>query len=241
MPGPGAWEVSLDAAGSGRAGGGSRDQAAAALRSAHALPASPLPPQDARAGQGSLLWRAADSTGRSRPAHPAALNPPSPISEPIEPIEPIEPSCLGVPLQDPTLVPGYDGALLRLAVDLTDRFLPAFDTPTGIPLSWVNLRHVRGGGGGGLRAEKGRAESTSGRARQGVAGRGGCNRRQPGPLNNNQNMCAAGTGTGLTPALAASPTSPVLRLRRARSGGTCAPPAPPAPARCCWSLGCCRA
>ncbi|EFN53006.1 hypothetical protein CHLNCDRAFT_7049, partial [Chlorella variabilis] len=43
--------------------------------------------------------------------------------------------------QDPTLVPGYDGSLLRLAVDLTDRFMPAFETPTGVPLSWVNLRH----------------------------------------------------------------------------------------------------
>ena len=40
------------------------------------------------------------------------------------------------------LVPAYDGCLLRLAVDLADRFMPAFDTPTGIPLSWVNLRHV---------------------------------------------------------------------------------------------------
>ncbi|KAL4855837.1 Alpha-mannosidase I [Chlorella vulgaris] len=43
--------------------------------------------------------------------------------------------------QDPALVPGYDGSLLRLAVDLTNRFMPAFDTPTGVPLSWVNLRH----------------------------------------------------------------------------------------------------
>jgi hypothetical protein len=48
-------------------------------------------------------------------------------------------------LQDPSLVPGYDGSLLGLSVDLTNRFLPAFDTPTGIPLSWVNLRHVREG------------------------------------------------------------------------------------------------
>ena len=40
-------------------------------------------------------------------------------------------------------MPGYDGSLLRLAVDLTDRFMPAFETPTGVPLSWVNLRHVR--------------------------------------------------------------------------------------------------
>lgn len=43
-------------------------------------------------------------------------------------------------------MPGYNGSLLRLAVDLTDRFMPAFDTPTGIPLSWVNLRRVGGGG-----------------------------------------------------------------------------------------------
>ena len=49
--------------------------------------------------------------------------------------------------QDPSLVPGYDGALLRLAVELTDRLLPAFDTPTGVPLSWVNLRKVRVGAG----------------------------------------------------------------------------------------------
>lgn len=33
----------------------------------------------------------------------------------------------------------YDGSLLRLAQDLGDRLLPAFDTPSGIPLSWVNL------------------------------------------------------------------------------------------------------
>lgn len=39
-------------------------------------------------------------------------------------------------------MPGYDGSLLRLAVELTDRLLPAFDTPTGVPLSWVNLRKV---------------------------------------------------------------------------------------------------
>lgn len=41
-------------------------------------------------------------------------------------------------------MPGYDGALLRLGVDLADRLLPAFDTPTGVPLSWVNLRKVWG-------------------------------------------------------------------------------------------------
>lgn len=49
-------------------------------------------------------------------------------------------------LKDPSLVPGYSGALLRAATDLGDRLLPAFDTPTGIPLSWINLRsgQVRG-------------------------------------------------------------------------------------------------
>lgn len=43
-------------------------------------------------------------------------------------------------------VPGYDGALLRLAVDLGNRLLPAFDTRSGIPLSWVHLRKVGAGG-----------------------------------------------------------------------------------------------
>ncbi|KAL3161638.1 hypothetical protein ABBQ32_010493 [Trebouxia sp. C0010 RCD-2024] len=40
----------------------------------------------------------------------------------------------------PSAVPGYDGALLRLATDLGNRLLPAFDTKSGIPLSWVHLR-----------------------------------------------------------------------------------------------------
>lgn len=35
----------------------------------------------------------------------------------------------------------YDGHLLRLAVDLADRLVPAFDTKTGIPFGTVNLRH----------------------------------------------------------------------------------------------------
>ena len=34
----------------------------------------------------------------------------------------------------------HDDALLTLAVDLGRRLLPAFDTPTGIPYAWVNLR-----------------------------------------------------------------------------------------------------
>ena len=42
----------------------------------------------------------------------------------------------------PSVVPGYDGALLRLATDLGNRLLPAFDTKSGIPLSWVHLRKV---------------------------------------------------------------------------------------------------
>lgn len=44
---------------------------------------------------------------------------------------------------DPTLVPGYDGALLRAAANLGNRLMPAFDTPTGLPLSWINLRRGR--------------------------------------------------------------------------------------------------
>ncbi|KAK2754721.1 alpha mannosidase-like protein [Arachnomyces sp. PD_36] len=35
----------------------------------------------------------------------------------------------------------YDGQLLRLAVDLAKRILPAFYTPTGLPYPRVNLRH----------------------------------------------------------------------------------------------------
>jgi hypothetical protein len=35
----------------------------------------------------------------------------------------------------------YDGQLLRLAVDLGERLLPAFFTPTGLPYPRVNLRH----------------------------------------------------------------------------------------------------
>ncbi|ODV92630.1 glycoside hydrolase family 47 protein [Tortispora caseinolytica NRRL Y-17796] len=37
-------------------------------------------------------------------------------------------------------VPGYDGFLLDLAVDLADRLMPAFDTPSGIPHPRINLR-----------------------------------------------------------------------------------------------------
>ena len=38
---------------------------------------------------------------------------------------------------------GYREGLLTKAVDLADRLMPAFDTPSGIPLSWVNLHRVR--------------------------------------------------------------------------------------------------
>lgn len=36
--------------------------------------------------------------------------------------------------------PVYSGELLALAVDLAERLLPAFETPTEIPYAWVNLR-----------------------------------------------------------------------------------------------------
>ncbi|KAK9446940.1 glycoside hydrolase [Limtongia smithiae] len=38
-------------------------------------------------------------------------------------------------------VTGYNDSLLVLARDLADRLMPAFDTPTGIPLARVNLRY----------------------------------------------------------------------------------------------------
>jgi hypothetical protein len=38
-------------------------------------------------------------------------------------------------------VPGYDGELLDRALDLGQRLLPAFETPTGIPFGSINLRH----------------------------------------------------------------------------------------------------
>lgn len=40
----------------------------------------------------------------------------------------------------PLRFPSYDGvSLLNRALDLAERILPAFDTPTGLPLSWVHL------------------------------------------------------------------------------------------------------
>jgi len=43
--------------------------------------------------------------------------------------------------QDEKFVPNYDGALLPIAKDLGERLLKAFDTPSGLPYAWVNLRH----------------------------------------------------------------------------------------------------
>ncbi|KAK8103943.1 uncharacterized protein PG998_010976 [Apiospora kogelbergensis] len=46
--------------------------------------------------------------------------------------------------QNPIIWPGgfkYDGQLLRLALDLAQRLLPAFYTQTGMPYPRVNLRH----------------------------------------------------------------------------------------------------
>lgn len=45
-------------------------------------------------------------------------------------------------VRDPTLVPGYDGIFLTRSVDLARRLLPAFKTPTGIPMMYLNLQSV---------------------------------------------------------------------------------------------------
>ena len=45
----------------------------------------------------------------------------------------------------PLRFPSYDGvSLLNQALDLAESLLPAFDTPTGIPLSWVHLTEEEG-------------------------------------------------------------------------------------------------
>lgn len=45
--------------------------------------------------------------------------------------------------QDPSLLDGvYDGIFLRRAVELADRLLPAFDTPSRLPLLFVHLTQV---------------------------------------------------------------------------------------------------
>ncbi|KZV75403.1 glycoside hydrolase family 47 protein [Peniophora sp. CONT] len=41
----------------------------------------------------------------------------------------------------PFFLPWYRGELLELAHDLGERFLPAFNTPTGLPYARINLRH----------------------------------------------------------------------------------------------------
>ncbi|TFB02351.1 ER degradation-enhancing alpha-mannosidase-like protein [Trichoderma ghanense] len=63
----------------------------------------------------------------------------------------------------------YDGQLLRLALDLSERLLPAFYTPTGIPYPRVNLRSgipfyvnspLHQGLGGAVEEQSGRPEVT---------------------------------------------------------------------------------
>lgn len=49
----------------------------------------------------------------------------------------------------------YKNQLLDLAEDLGQRFLPAFDTPTGLPYAWINLKH-------GVMADETTETSTSG-------------------------------------------------------------------------------
>ncbi|KAJ7526294.1 hypothetical protein O6H91_16G000800 [Diphasiastrum complanatum] len=50
---------------------------------------------------------------------------------------------------------GYADQLLLLAEDLGQRLLPAFNTPTGIPYAWINLKH-------GVRVNETTETSTSG-------------------------------------------------------------------------------
>lgn len=38
----------------------------------------------------------------------------------------------------------YNNQLLVLAEDLGNRFLPAFNTPTGLPYAWINLKVFHG-------------------------------------------------------------------------------------------------
>eukprot|EP00983_Pelagomonas_calceolata_P052147 1142707-Pelagomonas_calceolata.AAC.1 len=41
--------------------------------------------------------------------------------------------------------PTYNGILLDKAIDIAQRLRPAFDSPTGLPYLFVNLRKVRAG------------------------------------------------------------------------------------------------
>jgi hypothetical protein len=75
---------------------------------------------------------------------------------------------------DPGLAPGYDGLLLRLAGDLGDRLLAAFDTPSGLPGGHVHLQKVRvcagGGGDGGFSKCSAAQELLDARQRCGCCG-----------------------------------------------------------------------
>ncbi len=59
---------------------------------------------------------------------------------PINGYEPRRPGSLAEPIVWPNNFK-YNGQLLRLALDLATRLLPAFYTPTGMPYPRVNLRH----------------------------------------------------------------------------------------------------
>lgn len=45
-------------------------------------------------------------------------------------------------VKHPRLAKKYSGELLATAVDLADHLMPAFNTVTGIPQTWINLQHV---------------------------------------------------------------------------------------------------
>ncbi|EPE06201.1 glycoside hydrolase family 47 protein [Ophiostoma piceae UAMH 11346] len=63
-----------------------------------------------------------------------------PITGYVPPRAPSQPDEQQTPIQWPNGFV-YDGQLLRLALDLATRLLPAFYTPTGMPYPRVNLRH----------------------------------------------------------------------------------------------------
>ncbi|KAJ8599271.1 hypothetical protein CTAYLR_006786 [Chrysophaeum taylorii] len=83
--------------------------------------------------------------------------------------------------EDAGLAEDYDGGLLKLAVDLGWRLMPAFETTTGIPYGTVNLRYgvPRGettvaslAGGGSLSLELSVLSALSGEPAFGIKGRG---------------------------------------------------------------------
>jgi Glycosyl hydrolase family 47 len=45
--------------------------------------------------------------------------------------------------ESPSLAPRYNGILLAKAQELAQQLLPAFDTATGVPVSWVDLKNGR--------------------------------------------------------------------------------------------------